>query len=216
MARTPRQPTTPAPDVPATLEANTVGSAVTKGRRTFLRRSGAWVGSGVALAALDVHAQDAARASSSTASPPAIPDSMKAPGAPVGDKLYGVPSKYEAGVIRNVPKNQAQYISAASRTPLGDLTASSPRAACSTSVITAACPSSIRLQHRLMLHGLVKNPLLFTVDELRRLPSISRIHFLECSGNPVYTKPYGKTASDLVGLVSCGEWTGVQPEAAAR
>lgn len=60
-----------------------------------------------------------------------------------------------------------------------------------------------------MLHGLVKNPLLFTVDELRRLPSISRIHFLECSGNPVYTKPYGKTASDLVGLVSCGEWTGV-------
>jgi len=41
MARTPRQPTTPATDVPATLEANTVGSAVTKGRRTFLRRSGA-------------------------------------------------------------------------------------------------------------------------------------------------------------------------------
>ena len=77
MARTPRQPTTPAPDVPATLEANTVGSAVTKGRRTFLRRSGAWVGSGVALAALDLHAQDAARASSGTASPPAIPDSIE-------------------------------------------------------------------------------------------------------------------------------------------
>jgi sulfane dehydrogenase subunit SoxC len=55
----------------------------------------------------------------------------------------------------------------------------------------------------------VKTPIVFTVDDLRRFPSVSRIHFLECSGNPVYTKPYGKTASDLVGLVSCGEWTGV-------
>src|SRR5207302_1925391 len=32
---------------------------------------------------------------------------------------------------------------------------------------------------------------------------------LECSGNPGYKKPYGKTASDLVGLLSCAEWTGV-------
>src|SRR3979411_1212287 len=36
-----------------------------------------------------------------------------------------------------------------------------------------------------------------------------RIHFRECSGNPIYKKPYGKTASDLVGLVGCAEWTGV-------
>ena len=63
--------------------------------------------------------------------------------------------------------------------------------------------------HRLMLHGMVRTPLLFSVEELRRFPSVSRIHFLECSGNPVYTKPYGKTASDIVGLVSCVEWTGV-------
>jgi sulfane dehydrogenase subunit SoxC len=64
-------------------------------------------------------------------------------------------------------------------------------------------------QHRLMLHGLVDSPLIFTVEELRRFPSQSRIHFLECSGNPTYKKPYGKSASDLVGLVSCAEWTGV-------
>ena len=51
--------------------------------------------------------------------------------------------------------------------------------------------------------------LIFTMDDIRRFPSQSRIHFLECSGNPVYTKPYGKTASDLVGLLSCAEWTGV-------
>ena len=60
-----------------------------------------------------------------------------------------------------------------------------------------------------MLHGLVDRPLVFTMEEIRRFPSQSRIHFIECSGNPVYTKPYGRTASDLVGLVSCAEWTGV-------
>jgi sulfane dehydrogenase subunit SoxC len=64
-------------------------------------------------------------------------------------------------------------------------------------------------QHRLMLHGLVDKPLIFTMEDIRRFPSQSRIHFLECSGNPGYTKPYGKTASDLVGLLSCAEWTGV-------
>jgi sulfane dehydrogenase subunit SoxC len=60
-----------------------------------------------------------------------------------------------------------------------------------------------------MLHGLVDKPLIFTMDDIRRFPSQSRIHFLECSGNPTYKKPYGKTASDLVGLLSCAEWTGV-------
>ena len=61
-----------------------------------------------------------------------------------------------------------------------------------------------------MLHGMVDRPLVFTMDDIRRFPSKSRIHFIECSGNPVYTKPYGKTASDLVGLLSCAEWTGVR------
>src|SRR5712675_2874588 len=60
-----------------------------------------------------------------------------------------------------------------------------------------------------MLHGLVDKPLIFTMDDIRRFPSQSHIYFLECSGNPGYKKPYGKTASDLVGLLSCAEWTGV-------
>src|SRR5260370_11093045 len=60
-----------------------------------------------------------------------------------------------------------------------------------------------------MLLCLVDMPLIFTMDDIRRFPSESHIYFLECSGNPEYKKPYGKTASDLVGLVSCAEWTGV-------
>jgi sulfane dehydrogenase subunit SoxC len=47
------------------------------------------------------------------------------------------------------------------------------------------------------------------MDDIRRFPSESKIYFLECSGNPTYKKPFGKTASDLVGLLSCAEWTGV-------
>jgi sulfane dehydrogenase subunit SoxC len=141
--------------------------------------------------------------------PPNVPEWMKAPGDPVGSQLYGTPSPFEKDVVRNVPKNAAQYISAASRTPLQDLDG----------IITpnglfyerhhGGIPAIDPAQHRLMVHGLVDKPIIFTMEDIRTFPSESRIHFLECSGNPVYTKPYGRTASDLVGLVSCAEWTGV-------
>src|SRR4029077_18783235 len=83
-------------------------------------------------------------------------------------------------------------------------TASSHRTVCSHH---GGVPTIDPAQHRLMLHGLVDRPQIFTMDDVRR--SESYIYFLECSGNPEYKKPYGKTASDLVGLVSCAEWTGV-------
>ena len=38
-------------------------------------------------------------------------------------------------------------------------------------------------EHRLLIHGLVERPLEFTVEELKRLPSVCRIHFVECGGN---------------------------------
>jgi sulfane dehydrogenase subunit SoxC len=66
-------------------------------------------------------------------------------------------------------------------------------------------------QHRLMIHGLVNRPLIFTVDEIRRLPSVSRIHFLECAGNS-FTEWAPRTAGDVQhshGMVSGTEWTGV-------
>ena len=67
-------------------------------------------------------------------------------------------------------------------------------------------------QHRLLIHGLVKRPLIFTVDALLRYPMISRIHFLECSGNSgalYQPAPPNLTAGETHGLVSCSEWTGV-------
>jgi sulfane dehydrogenase subunit SoxC len=63
-------------------------------------------------------------------------------------------------------------------------------------------------QHRLMIHGMVERPLVFTMAELRRLPSVSRICFIECLANrPSPGKD--KTLTELHGMISCSEWTGV-------
>ena len=63
-----------------------------------------------------------------------------------------------------------------------------------------------------MIHGMVDRPLVFTMEELQRLPSQSRIHFVECSGNG--RQRLGADAAVHVqgthGLTSCSEWTGVK------
>ena len=62
-------------------------------------------------------------------------------------------------------------------------------------------------QHTLMIHGLVDRPLTFTMDDLKRLPSVTRLHFIECAGNR--SSPRAKTVQESHGMTSCAEWTGV-------
>src|SRR4051812_28677017 len=62
-------------------------------------------------------------------------------------------------------------------------------------------------EHRLMIHGMVDRPLVFTMEELKRMPYVSRIHFIECLGNRA--KRTHKTVQETHGLTSCAEWTGV-------
>ena len=62
-------------------------------------------------------------------------------------------------------------------------------------------------QHTLMIHGLVDRPLTFTMDDLKRFPSVSRLHFLECAGNRHTARQ--KTVQESHGMTSCSEWTGV-------
>jgi hypothetical protein len=38
-------------------------------------------------------------------------------------------------------------------------------------------------QHTLMIHGLVDQPLTFTMEDLKRLPSVTPLQFVECAGN---------------------------------
>ncbi|MBS0531890.1 MAG: molybdopterin-dependent oxidoreductase, partial [Proteobacteria bacterium] len=181
---------------------------LSRSRRKFLSQSGAAVGSMVAGAAISGQAlADDTKAADNL--PPNVPEWMKVPGADVGSQPYGTPSPFEKAVIRNIPKNQKQYTSSASRTPLQDLDGIITPSGLFYERHHGGIPEIDPAQHRLMIHGLVEKPLLLTVDEVRRYPSESRIHFLECSGNPDYRAMNGKTASDLVGLLSCGEWTGV-------
>jgi sulfane dehydrogenase subunit SoxC len=62
-------------------------------------------------------------------------------------------------------------------------------------------------QHTLTIHGLVDRPLTLTMDDLRRFPSVTRLHFIECAGNR--HTPRQKTVQETHGMTSCAEWTGV-------
>lgn len=63
-------------------------------------------------------------------------------------------------------------------------------------------------KHELVIHGLVERPMVFSVADLQRFPSVSRIAFLECSGN-FRTGKETMTPQEIAGLTSQSEWTGV-------
>jgi sulfane dehydrogenase subunit SoxC len=72
------------------------------------------------------------------------------------------------------------------------------------------------LEHHLLIHGMVDHPLIFSLEDLKRLPSVSRVHFVECNGNSAPTGPTGAirrgaaaNAQDTHGLTSCSVWTGI-------
>jgi sulfane dehydrogenase subunit SoxC len=66
--------------------------------------------------------------------------------------------------------------------------------------------------HTLVLHGMVDTPMRFTMDDLKRLPAVSKLHFIECSGNGLteWVQPTLKTVQGTHGLTSTSEWTGVR------
>ncbi|MDO9024923.1 sulfite dehydrogenase [Zwartia sp.] len=133
-------------------------------------------------------------------------------GQPVAAKPYGMPSKYEANLQRRESPGLTR-VSAASVafTPLQGLFG----------IIT---PSGLHFErhhqgwydidptkHRLMINGLVKQDMVFSMEDLMRLPSVSRIHFIECGANT--GMEWGNVAVPTVqythGMVSCCEFTGV-------
>jgi sulfane dehydrogenase subunit SoxC len=67
-------------------------------------------------------------------------------------------------------------------------------------------------QHRLVIHGMVDKPMKYSVEDLKRFPSTSRILFVECSGNSnaASRSANQKTVQEAHGLTSTSEWTGVR------
>ncbi len=125
---------------------------------------------------------------------------------------YGKPSQYEVNVQRRQSPGLTQTTQASvSFAPLQSLFG----------IIT---PSGLHFErhhqgwwdvdpskHRLMINGLVKTPMVLTMDEVMRLPSVSRFHFIECGANTAVE--WGNVAVPTVqythGMISCSEFTGV-------
>jgi len=145
-------------------------------------------------------------------------DPMRVPGAlprPYGDRSPFVKSARVGGAGPGAPHGWGENApnNFNSWTPLQDLHG----------IVT---PSSLHFErhhngvplidparHRLLIHGLVNRPMIFSLDDLERFPAVSRIAFLECSGNShdlwLPNAP-DFTVQDTHGLTSTSEWTGVK------
>jgi sulfane dehydrogenase subunit SoxC len=124
-------------------------------------------------------------------------------------RAYGERSPFEKSV-RFFPESITPA-SSYSRTPLQDLFGIITPSALHYEVHHSGVPEIDPRLHEVMIHGLVDRPLIFTMDDLHRLPSVSRIHFLECAGNSG-GEQIGRPAMNPQrshGLLSCSEWTGV-------
>ena len=173
-------------------------------RRGFLKKSVALAG-GAALAG-------AARAQGD----PAIlnlPAHSRGLGQPVAARGYGLPSGYEKNLERRESPGLTRVPQASvAFAPLQGMFG----------IIT---PNGLHFerhhqgwwdidprQHRLMVMGMVRAPKVYTMDDLMRLPSVSRIHFIECGANT--GMEWGNVAVPSVqythGMLSCCEYTGVR------
>jgi len=142
-----------------------------------------------------------------------IPESNKTMGRPIPPEDYGMPSKYESKVKRrrtDVFVNR-QNFSDWSMTPLA-------------SQLGTMTPNGLIFErhhngipdinpdvHKFVIHGLVRQPLEFSMADIVKYPSVTKFHFMECSGNGLtdWLAPKSKTVQQTHGLLSCAQWTGV-------
>ncbi len=149
----------------------------------------------------------------STAAPLAVPPSNLGLGRALPASEYGMPSGFEAHVARrrsDVLVNR-QNFSDWSMTPLhqqhGTVTPNGLIFERHHSGVPEINPD----EHRFAIHGMVRQPLVFTMADLMKYPSVSRFYFMECSGNGLtdWLKSASKTVQQSHGLLSCAQWTGV-------
>ncbi|MBI2311860.1 MAG: sulfite dehydrogenase [Betaproteobacteria bacterium] len=178
---------------------------LSRDRRSFLRKSVAMAGGALATGAAGI---SVAQAQALT-----VPETNKAMGRPIPANEYGMPSEFEAHVRRrrtDVLVNK-QNFSDWSMTPLqhqhGIVTPNG--------VVFerhhAGVPDIDPAKHKLVIHGMVKKPLQYTMNDILRYPSVSRFHFLECSGNTLtdWVRNASTTVQQSHGLLSCAQWTGI-------
>ena len=190
------------------LASDITGRGLNAERRDFLRRS--FLAASASMAA--------ASSLATAATPDGDPNILNLPehsvtlGKPVVTHPYGQPSKFETALQRRESPGLTRVGAASvSFAPLQGLFG----------IIT---PSGLHFErhhqgwhdvdpttHRFMINGLVKTPKVYTMDDLMRLPSVSRMHFIECGANTAME--WGNVAVPSVqythGMLSCSEFTGV-------
>lgn len=142
----------------------------------------------------------------SAAHPGVVPD--REPGS--GRTEYGERSRFEKSVRYFAPS--ATPGTGASRTPLQDLFGIITPSSLHFERHHAGVPTIDPARHELLIYGLVDKPLIFTIRDLERMDSASRVHFIECAGNSS-SEHAGRprpTPQLSHGLLSCSEWTGVR------
>ncbi|MBI5276762.1 MAG: sulfite dehydrogenase [Burkholderiales bacterium] len=179
------------------------------GRRDFLRSAFAAAAAGVAASGTLAQPKAPADGDPNILE---LPEHSRGLGQPVVTDGYGKPSKYE----RNVQRRQSPGLT---QTPQASVSFAPLQ-----SLFGIVTPSGLHFErhhqgwwdidpskHRFMVNGLVKTPKVFTADDLMRLPSVSRFHFIECGANT--GMEWGNVAVPTVqythGMLSCSEFTGV-------
>ena len=72
-----------------------------------------------------------------------------------------------------------------------------------------AVPKVDLANHKLTVEGHVENPLSLTLDEVKKLPQVTKPLLLECAGNGrVFLVPQGRGLQWGLGAVGTAEWTG--------
>lgn len=179
-------------------------------RRSFIRKS--FLAASAALAGAPMVAAFGAPATAGDPDILQLPPWTRSLGQPVAARPYGQPSQYESKLVRRESPGLTSVPQASvSFAPLQGLFG----------IIT---PSGLHFErhhqgwvdvdparHRLMINGLVKRPRVYTMDDLMRLPSVSRIHFIECGANTgmEWANVAVPTVQYTHGMLSGSEFTGV-------
>ena len=195
------------PSLPKLMEAIAAEASGMKGidRRNFLK-------GGIAAVAGLTSVQMIPKANASANLPPNLPEWQRHLGSGVVAKPYGEPSEFEDLQRRTVPWLTVDAASSISMTPLQDLEGIITPSGVVFERYHGGIPNVNPDQHRLIIHGLVERPLVLTMEDLKRFPSVSEIRFIECpaNGGMEWRGAQMEALQFTHGMLACCEWTGVK------
>jgi len=134
-------------------------------------------------------------------------------GIAVDKNLYGMPSPYEHNNTRRVTEllSSGDMYASVSMCPIHEsegIITPNGLFFCRDHGGTATVNPN---EYRLMIHGKMKKEIVLTLEDLKRYPSETRIHFIECpaNGSTGWRGPQFNNIQFMKGMMSSAQWTGV-------